>query len=311
MVNLGQEKSGRNPPLVSIVIPTYNRFGLLRECIESALAQNYANFEVIVVDDGSTDETPQLCESFGSRIRYFRKPNGGAASALNHGIRQMKGAWFKWLSSDDLLEPDALDKLLRAAESRSAGVAYGDFVRIDLTGREVGRYESRGFRTQDDFVVELWYHFVGSAGAALISRLCLERVGLFDESIRYGEDYDWWLRAALIHRVEFVHVPVQVARYRIHPGQISMSKASAIPRLRQEIRTNAAGKLARGGADPRVLTHYVSMTRRYRRTLAPALGTLKILSRIPGHSLAGFWAGKLAPRWTSRVYWASNPPVAT
>jgi len=303
--------TGRSSPLVSIVIPTYNRFGLLRECIESALAQKYANFEVIVVDDGSTDETPQLCQSFGSRIRYFRKPNGGAASALNYGIRQMEGRWFKWLSSDDLLEPNALDALVRAAEEGRAEVAYGDFLRIDSSGREIGLYRSRGFRTQDDFVVELWYHFVGSAGAALISRDCFGRVGLFDESIRYGEDYDWWLRAALIHGIRFVHAPVTVARYRVHPGQISMSKAAAIPTLRAEIRSSVARKLAGGGTEPSLVSHYASVTRRYRRVFGPALGTLKLLSGAPGFSLAGFWVGKLAPAWASRFYWAFNPPVTS
>ena len=308
---MGSEASGRDSPLVSIVIPTYNRAGLLGECIDSALAQSYANCEVVVVDDGSTDRTPELCSAYGTRIRYFRKQNGGAASALNHGIRLMNGVWFKWLSSDDVLEPGAIGALLKAAESAKAGVSYGDFVTIDRSGRQFGRHASRGFRSQDDFVVELWYHFVGSAGAALISRRCFELVGLFDESIRYGEDYDWWLRAALIHRVSFVHVSAQVVRYRVHPGQISRSRAMEFPQLRQKIRANAAAKLAELGPDRSILLHYASMTRRYRRALAPAARTLDFFSKAPGHDLAQFWAGKLAPGWASRFYWASNPPGGT
>jgi glycosyltransferase involved in cell wall biosynthesis len=296
--------------MVSVVIPTYNRADLLPECIDSALAQDYPRFEVIVVDDGSTDQTPQLCRSYGPRIRYLRKPNGGAASALNYGIVQMQGSWFKWLSSDDLLEQGSLRTLVTEAEKTGAHVAYGDFVQIDSSGRIVGRYKGRGYGKQDDFVTELWYHFVASAVGAVIDRRSFDLEGLFDESIRYGEDYEWWLRAALIHRLKFIHVPAAVGRYRLHPGQISKERAEAIPGLRRLIRSKASAQLIGEGADPKVLAHYATMTRRYRKECAPLLRSWRLLSSAPGSSLASFWAGKLAPGWASRIFWASSPPLA-
>ena len=91
-------------PKVSIIIPVYNGANYVSEAIDSALAQTYKNIEIIVVNDGSSDDgaTEKIAKSYGDRIRYFAKENGGVSSALNFGIRQMTGEWFSWLSHDDL-----------------------------------------------------------------------------------------------------------------------------------------------------------------------------------------------------------------
>ncbi len=93
-----------NNPKVSIVIPVYNGSDFLREAIDSALAQTYRNIEIVVVNDGSQDDgkTEHVALSYGNKIRYFSKPNGGVASALNRAIREMTGEYFSWLSHDDL-----------------------------------------------------------------------------------------------------------------------------------------------------------------------------------------------------------------
>ena len=96
-----------NDPLVSIVIPVYNGADYLSECIDSALAQTYSNIEILVINDGSVDDgaTEAVAQSYGDRIRYFRKENGGVSSALNLGIQHMRGDYFSWLSHDDRYEP--------------------------------------------------------------------------------------------------------------------------------------------------------------------------------------------------------------
>ena len=98
-------------PLVSIVIPAYNASNYLADSINSALAQTYKNIEIIVVNDGSKDNgaTRTVAESFGDKIHYFEKENGGSSSALNYGIKQMKGEWFSWLSHDDLYYPKKIE----------------------------------------------------------------------------------------------------------------------------------------------------------------------------------------------------------
>ena len=99
-------------PKVSIVIPAYNASNYLAEAIESALAQSYQNVEIIVVNDGSKDNgaTERVALSYGDKIRYFYKDNGGSSSALNMGISHMTGEWFSWLSHDDLYKPEKLEK---------------------------------------------------------------------------------------------------------------------------------------------------------------------------------------------------------
>lgn len=96
-------------PLVSIVIPVYNGANYMREAIDSALAQTYKNIEIIVVNDGSTDDTRKIALSYGDKIRYFEKENGGVSTALNLGIRKMKGEYFSWLSHDDLYAPEKVE----------------------------------------------------------------------------------------------------------------------------------------------------------------------------------------------------------
>ena len=99
-------------PMVSIVIPVYNGANYVREAIDSALAQTYKNVEVIVVNDGSKDDgaTERICLSYGNKIRYIQKENGGVSSALNMGIKNMKGEYFSWLSHDDKYEIDKIEK---------------------------------------------------------------------------------------------------------------------------------------------------------------------------------------------------------
>ncbi len=103
-------------PLVSIIIPVYNGSNYMCEAIDSALAQTYANIEVIVVNDGSVDNgaTEKIAKSYGEKIRYYQKPNGGVSSALNLGIANMRGEYFSWLSHDDVYMPDKIEKEIAA-----------------------------------------------------------------------------------------------------------------------------------------------------------------------------------------------------
>ena len=106
-------------PLVSIVIPVYNGGNYLKEAVDSALNQTYRNIEILVVNDGSKDDgkTEAIALSYGDKIRYLKKENGGVASALNMGIRNMKGEYFSWLSHDDLYYSEKIEKEMQAVQS--------------------------------------------------------------------------------------------------------------------------------------------------------------------------------------------------
>ncbi|MGI0034389.1 MAG: glycosyltransferase [Nitrososphaera sp.] len=220
----------RNPPssngtkereLVSIVIPTYNRADLISQSIDSALGQSYPNVEVIVVDDGSTDNTKELCVKYGDKIRYFYKQNGGIGSALNYGIKNMEGVRFKWLSSDDVLTSDAIQVMVDHANETGAMIAYTDYDIIDNDNNFVKRFVEPHFESFYEFASLLWTRFIGNGSSIMINRSCIDEVGLFDETLRSAEDYDWWLRACLLHGYRFFHIPRTTLKYRIHGKQLT------------------------------------------------------------------------------------------
>lgn len=206
-------------PLVSIVIPVYNGADFLREAIDSALAQTFPDVEVIVVDDGSDDggETAAVARSFGDRIRYFRQENGGVASALNAGIREMRGRYFSWLSHDDVYLPGKIASQV-AEISRQPGetALYADYYRVDAAGKRVGR-----FRGADLPRLPIRQALVADApvnGCTVMApKALIERTGGFDERLRATQDTDLWFRMASSCR--FLHMPEAVLLSRVHPGQ--------------------------------------------------------------------------------------------
>ncbi len=207
-------------PLVSIVIAAYNAERFLANTIESALAQTYRNFEVCVVDDGSTDDSGVLIESFArrdGRVRIQRQPNRGQAAAKNAGIAMARGSLIAFLDADDMWLPQKLERQVPAMADPNVGVCYTDAMFIDERGvlfsrpRPVyysGRITRRLFL--DNFI-----HFPST----VVKRECFERCGAFDESLPMGIDWDLWLRISTEY--DFVCVPEALLKYRVWPGQMS------------------------------------------------------------------------------------------
>lgn len=205
-------------PRVSIVIPVFNGADYLREAVESALAQTYRNVEVLVVNDGSRDAgaTEAIARSYGDRIRYLAKENGGVASALNAGIAAMSGEYFSWLSHDDVYKPHKVEvQVSLLAPGAPPVVLYGDYEFIDATGRRIGerRISTRGRPMR----VALIGGDPVNGCTVLVPRACFAAAGSFDERLRSFQDYDMWFRLA--RRFPFVHVPSILLSSRIHPAQ--------------------------------------------------------------------------------------------
>jgi len=213
-------------PKVSIVIPVYNGADFLAEAIESALAQTYENFEVIVVNDGSNDSgaTERIARSYGDRIRYYSKPNGGVASALNKAIEEMSGEYFSWLSHDDLYVPEKLEldmhALLKEGDTRT--VIYSDYgVFTESPNKSVAMALRHVLPEQFRYWITTENSLHGCT--LLIPRAAFSNVGTFDESLRTTQDYDLWFRMAARYR--FVHIPEVLVKARAHAGQGSISMA--------------------------------------------------------------------------------------
>ena len=215
---------------VSIVIPVYNTEKYIEKCIKSALNQTYDNVEIIVVDDGSTDSTPSLLKKFEDRIKIITKKNGGTASALNHGIKNMSGQWFKWLSADDLLKNDAVEKLI--LEIKNLGkdaencIFYSNYDLIDENDSVIDEFIEPDYNSLDSFQrnVILLDHFYGNGTTSIMHKSIFEKCGLFDESLGYKDDYEFWLRCCIIFNFKLYLVSENLAQYRIHTEQLTKKR---------------------------------------------------------------------------------------
>ena len=212
-------------PLVSIIIPVYNGANYLRESIESALEQTYQQCEVIVVNDGSNDDgaTCGIAQSYGSRIRYFEKENGGVATALNLGIREMKGEFFSWLSHDDLFFPYKVEKQIEYLRSKNLHgvVLYSNFEFIDDVGSWVAAAPDIKGITPESFRYQLLKSNPIHGCTVLIPTACFEGVGLFREDLISTQDYDLWFRMAKF--VPFIYMDNVLVKSRLHDKQCSRS----------------------------------------------------------------------------------------
>src|SRR2546427_2800360 len=218
---------------VTVVIPVFNQARYLRESIDSVMGQTWRDFEVVVVDDGSTDETPNVIASYGARLRGIRKVNGGGASAVNAGIAVAQGEWVAWLSADDIWEPTKLALQMDVvARSTTVALVYGDFVYIDECGRVLGQHRSAVPRGRRRRLARLVRDNYINGSTVLVRKKVLDDVGMLDEGDRYSPDFDLWFRIATLH--DLAHVPMPLVKYRIHAGQ-SSSHTSAMQRAHDRV----------------------------------------------------------------------------
>src|SRR5690554_6825465 len=222
-------------PLVSVITPTYNRADYLPFAVESVLSQSVPDFELIVIDDGSTDGTAELMERYlaDSRIRYLKQENQGQSVARNRGIAEARGQFICFLDSDNAWVSTKLETSLKAFEEHpEADIVYGDFITIDGEGHEHGvnrmaRYSGRitPQLLRDNFV---------SMNTTMTRKRCFDEIGGFDSADRLAEDYGLWLRFST--RYQFLYVPAVLGYYRVMENQISSDKESRLMANEQIIR---------------------------------------------------------------------------
>jgi len=213
-------------PTVSIVCPTFNGAtrGYLREAIESVLAQSFKGYELIIVDDGSTDHTKEVCESYleDSRVHYIFQPNGGPASARNAGISASTGEFICFLDDDDVWKEEKLQRQLEYIGAQLSnfsnwGMVFTWAELIDARGNIVGY---RGHRQEGAIYKNLFFeNIIDATSSVLVKREIFDKIGLFDEAFKQCQDWDMWLRIAKIYYI--YHVKEYLVQYREHKGRIS------------------------------------------------------------------------------------------
>lgn len=215
-------------PKVSIIIPVYNGENYMKEAIDSALNQTYKNIEIIVVNDGSTDQTEKICFLYGDKIRYFKKDNGGQSSALNYGIQQMKSDYFSWLSHDDVYLPVKIQTQIDYLENSADKdiILFSDFESINKNSEVIEQH-----RYPQSMLANIRYQFLAAKPvihgcSALIPKSCFDKVGLFELDKPCTSDVRLFYRMSEKYR--FVHIPEILIQGRVHFGQMSYKKAKEL-----------------------------------------------------------------------------------
>ena len=219
-------------PLISVIIPTYNRASLLTRAIDSVLAQTFTNYELIIVDDGSTDHTQTILKEYeyqnNDKIQTFcLLTNRGVSAARNFGIQQAKGQWIAFLDSDDEWLPQKLARqYLDLQYFPNAGVYFTDEIWIRNSKRvnphlKHQKYDGWIFQQSLDLCLI-------APSSALISQSVFEHVGLFDESLPVCEDYDLWLRITAHYPIRLLNEKL-MRRYGGHTDQLSKRWGHGLP----------------------------------------------------------------------------------
>lgn len=208
-------------PKVSIIIPVYNGSNYLSEAIESALAQTYENVEIIVVNDGSNDEgaTEQIAKSYGKKIKYYSKENGGVATALNLGIKKMTGEYFSWLSHDDLYYQDKIEKQINFLEKSGFDKVFLYSNYAILRDQQITPVK----HNHEMLVRKPKYSMLRGCVngiTVLIPKSILDEMGEFDPELRCTQDYDYWRR--IERKYKFVHMEDVLSITRLHSQQDSI-----------------------------------------------------------------------------------------
>jgi glycosyltransferase involved in cell wall biosynthesis len=221
-------------PHVSVIIPAYNADAFIADTVRSALNQTYQDFEVIVVDDGSTDGTVETLTAFGRQVRVHTQANGGVARARNTGVSLASGSWIAFLDADDLWLPHKLERQLA---DQTAPMSYTNRFNFGARG-EVPEVQSdvRPMRGGDLFVPLLREGNFITLTSVVIRRELFDTMGGFYTGLNGTEDWDLWLRVAEAHQIAYIDEPL--VRYRFHAAGISRNYVR-MSRERQQVITRA------------------------------------------------------------------------
>lgn len=206
-------------PLVSVIIPNYNHAQFVGDAINSVLIQGYKNIEIIVVDDGSTDNSRDVIEQFGNQVKYIYQENAGLSAARNTGIRASKGVFIGVLDADDMYEPQYIKSLVGSLETNpDADGIYCGYQFVDQENKLLPQLENRPVPSDKLYGTLLDGNFFVPE-SMFLRRYVYDDVGLFDEALRACEDWDVWLRVTNKYRI--IHSPEILTRHRILAGSMS------------------------------------------------------------------------------------------
>jgi glycosyltransferase involved in cell wall biosynthesis len=206
-------------PKVSVIIPTYNSASYVVEAVDSVLAQTYQDFEILVIDDGSTDNTADVIKKYDGRVRYIPQHNGGVAAARNNGIAESKGEYIAFLDADDTWFPSKLELQMAAiAERADARLCYSAFLSVTADLKPIGIRRSERWGTALEDLL-LHGNVIGSICTVIAEASLLKSSGGFDRALSQCADWDMWVRLAA--KSEFAYIDEPLVTYRQHDSNMS------------------------------------------------------------------------------------------
>jgi glycosyltransferase involved in cell wall biosynthesis len=229
-------------PCVSVIIPTFNRGWVLKEAVDSVLGQTFGDFELIVVDDGSEDDTAQILETYKGGISVIRQENAGVSAARNYGIRKASGRLISFLDSDDLWLPRKLERQVEFFETHPRAMICQTEETWIRNGKRVNP-KKRHQKVSGVFFERSLSLCLVSPSAVMIRRDLLDTVGLFDEQLPACEDYDLWLRIGYRYPVHLIDEPLIIKRGG-HTDQLSMAPGLDRYRIKALIKLIDSGGLS-------------------------------------------------------------------
>jgi cellulose synthase/poly-beta-1,6-N-acetylglucosamine synthase-like glycosyltransferase len=212
-------------PTVDVIIPAYNAAKYLPVAIDSVVAQTFEDWRILLIDDGSTDDTAEVVAPYivrlGSKLKYIRQANGGLPNARNAAIRNSSAEFLALLDADDIWLPNRLTESLKSFENRpQVGLSYGFNNRIDQDGAVIDTFNYRQKHGEGKIAPYIYMRSIHlPCPTVTFRRKCIDEVGMFDESLKASEDRDLWLRIGL--RYEVALVPKVIAHYRTSPDSMS------------------------------------------------------------------------------------------
>ena len=220
-------------PLISVVMPVWNGAEYLREAVDSILDQTFSNFEFIVINDGSTDSTPDILGSYKDpRLKVFRREHAGIVSALNFGVAQAQADWIARQDADDISDPDRLElQWLSVKERPDVMLCYTDFHVLD--GQTVSPAPARFPRSRALVGLKLCFQCPITHGTVMFRKAAFHLTGGYREEERHAEDYSLWAR--MIEQGEFVGIPKALVKLRVHQQSVSRQNQDIQNKLTEEI----------------------------------------------------------------------------
>jgi len=277
---------------ISVIIPVYNSERFLKSSIESVLNQSYENFEIIAVDDGSTDNSAEILRQYDSKIEVISQENQGLFMALNNAIKKMTGNWFKWLSPDDVLNGNCLEILVNEAKKLPENsIVYSNWDIIDENGKTLRNFFESDYNNLENFEfnIRLLDDQHINVNTSIIPPSLFKRGCIFQNlADPVVVDYDFFLRAGILFGTHFHLVPKSLLKYRIHTSQLSHKDISKTLSSREEVRNKILSELSDTKKD-----QYLTALKEYKKKKPFQKKTMDIGLKIATNTLPSWLTNKM------------------